>query len=842
MAIEKGLVISSKINESDLARITQALKGLTGELQKMVAVANEASRAFAGILGGVPGGATKAPGQQASSTQKLAGNVTGPGTSAAKSLTQVFSENANAFKNLANLSKDSMRMMAEGLKSSINEQKAALDTLNTKISSTAQALSDLRSGAGANTPAGKAMEATYVERGSKAAVEAANLSGGIKRSQKQLEALSGDSPGEAEEKKGGGGIMGVLGKFGRGGAYAAAAGALLSAAGSIGNQVLGRQMMQSNEEARLSGFAQTAYGVRTGNSQALISSIALGRAALGEQAKGIDGIGGDRTVGAKDLSAGSSEILNFFKMPFGGGKTMGQTTLEKEGDIKLMLWKKAQQDMAAHPEIYAAMGEWMGNQQSNIDQMNRYGIGAGKFFGKDGVIPRNKKGQSQEEVLAEKVAHINALGISPSDYDAGLGALSGYGRDFALRGAGAAGVANAAQMNLGQYAQVAAVSAWSKGGLLSSMMKQGGIMDRNAATTLGSSIAQMAMATGKGGSGGESLFAAASNGMGYDVLDAQRRALGIGEMGKALSPQDTFGQGVGMLASMNTLGNGNLYGSNILAKVIADPAQVADAYNGIVKPEVAAYGIKAQDIVNASESSMATNASARLVDGGGNDPVAKAIRSAKKAIEGGMSVHDWAQNSVKGLRKGTKAYNDARNGGAGVIYALSPGMDPFLAGEVFDTEVGYGSASRKKGKGWGPAATGSTSLENSKRQAEERAKVVLEMLASQEAVVREANKNLKAIGDGMSKFADVGTTAKKAIDGIADLGYAAEAAATMVGKMAGPGYEAIVKARHAAQAAAEQKTAAAAARGPEQAPSQQGRRPGVTQGGYDPSNPSPYEK
>jgi hypothetical protein len=124
----KSLKLGIGLDANQFAQVTQKIKELTAELQKM-------SQAASGLLGGGPGGfANVAVGAGAAPSKQQQGqqaSAAAGGTQ--KMLGKVIIDNAAAFKKFAQEGKEASKVMTDALRRDITEQERSLDRLKNKL-------------------------------------------------------------------------------------------------------------------------------------------------------------------------------------------------------------------------------------------------------------------------------------------------------------------------------------------------------------------------------------------------------------------------------------------------------------------------------------------------------------------------------------------------------------------------------------------------------------------------------------------------------------------------------------------------------------------------------------
>jgi hypothetical protein len=116
-------------------------------IKDLISSAEKLAKTLSGVsLGGAPGAAGgnglvtgSVGGSQ--STQQMVSKVQG---SQSKGLAQVFIDNGNALKGLANVSTSSMRIMSEGIARAVDQQKRSLSDLDTQLVKLAKRYDDLK--------------------------------------------------------------------------------------------------------------------------------------------------------------------------------------------------------------------------------------------------------------------------------------------------------------------------------------------------------------------------------------------------------------------------------------------------------------------------------------------------------------------------------------------------------------------------------------------------------------------------------------------------------------------------------------------------------------------------
>lgn len=646
----KQIKVSFKVDEQSAQRAKTVIAELVQAAQKLSDTLRGVGMSGGGAGGMIAGNVGKAPSfQGAQAAMQGAGRPSG---GQGQGFADIFINAGKAIKDIAAIGPNSMRIMSDGIKRAVDEQKRSIAGLDSQLAQLAKRYDDLKSrkaaaiaggmpGAQAETLYGagerglQSITAPIAAQRAQAAMELGQLT-------KQQQNMDGGAGGGswyqnatgnkllqqrlAESGGGGGGSFldsarGFLtgGGLMRAGMYA---GTALYGGQKIAEEMAANPMRMGRAEAqRAANWAPIIHSYLRGD---LGYQRVLSRMSTAERGEFRD-IAGSNIDALGGISLNPMNIANSIHSL--SDVSLSQVAQQRQVeylDSKLnsdVMQRAMEQKFSGEYGSRMAMMRRLGRGYYNapvygvsIQGQNMIPMGGEQRYGpQDFMQPMRNKGFQDSEIMG-MFSQIAGAG--------GQGA--GFGlTDFALR-AQAAGMGNA-----GSVAGAAALGG-NAGGFMGTLF--GDRMDINARTQLGSIAAQQ---FGDGGAmtGGLGLAAALGGsgfGLGHDMLTAQQMAGGVGAYGRLLGGgQDGYQKGRNLVAAIDALGPGSTtYAQDYLANKMT-PRMMADIMAGGEKnmPQyLLDKGITFRAVQDFHNSTSRSTMDRFILQGGGSKEMALARR------------------------------------------------------------------------------------------------------------------------------------------------------------------------------------------------------------------------
>lgn len=579
------------VDQGSLQKSTRAIQELIRNFEKLTTVLAGASKQMGGLLGGASvstPGQTTAQSMAAARGKGMGGNTGGGGT-----LGNIFQGAGNSFKNLAGISQDSLKIISDGLKKTVDDSTRNIEKLKNQLDGIADAYRNFSDEA-KTSPAGQKLQQL-------AGGYARDYSGAIsQRARAQAQMLELNPPGIPPPGGGGSG-------FSFGGMAAGAR----SLAGPLALGIYGANAI--NSEWRSQQTDMLSAQARTANAMG-------GYYLAGMKGSSMPGMVMRDIYNDTDLTK-SFQNMTASGVSLWADSSMSMSTLKNPGDIfrninllntkgKEVAASLMQEAMAAHPEKYQLYQEFSAQAGAKVALMRSLGMG-------------EKGMMNLTTSLAGSNTDISEFAGAAGGLYGSIGRKGGQGwamRSLAMQRAGLdAGTASALASN-------SAIFGGGLGGLVGGM----GSANIFAGGAMGAAAANASMVGGNM-VGGDSLFSAMASGalpagpMGQYL--AQNRANSLGSVGGFIAGGDGLGKGIAALAAARVVDGGSINTSLALQRVLGDPAAVAHAFAGGALPsQLTSRGLTNSMIMSAANDSISMNLKARVLGGTGTDRASLAER------------------------------------------------------------------------------------------------------------------------------------------------------------------------------------------------------------------------
>jgi hypothetical protein len=699
MSDQKQLKFQMVVDQNSVQQFGNAIQQMTKQLEALTKAIGQASQAMGGLLGGGNvGGQTTANrvmatgGNGTVAMPALQGGGGGPNAGAKPaSLADVFLKNSSAFKNMADSSRQSMKVMTDGLAAAVRQSESNLSRLNKELEQISAAYDKVAASAKnfSNTKAELQMQAAGVQTQ-------------IAGEQKNLASLQGLMPeptpkpgffgriggwiasnGGAGWNGNGGGqgaMQSMLGSLLGGGLVAGIAAAVrlgVTTASAVRESRMVYGRAEAERGALLGGKAVAIWGndYRDIFARQLLARDAEARKDAANAASG--GTGNELTYGAGRVFKVGGRLftldpggaaLEVSKLPQG----MQQDKLE---DLEQMVENKKKSD----PLLFMKMQSFYDTAGARTAFARRLGYMYSK-------LPNGMLVNSSGNVSAA----LTARGLDDGAGLAALSAVSQYGGERAGH-ANMMRVALAQARGFGGAAQLVGMSAQGAGENYVQHVfgAMGHGADMQAAGGLGVGLLDRMASQGQGMYDQSAILGAALHsglftGGGGDMLANRQIMGGLDTLNRRYSGGiDGYGKGMNIRAVAMAMQGASPQAKDYVATQMSFERMVAIASGKSRPNEVErSLGITQGQVARVLESK--SNDAVRRIHGAGNGTltgrVANAIRSS------GMSTMEWARKhagfsnkdalaGLAGIGVSTPGVSaDAAIGEAGVMMGLSKGM------------------------------------------------------------------------------------------------------------------------------------------------------------------------
>lgn len=779
MSEKKEVVFKILVDPQSMAQTRRAF-------QEILSGAQQVARALQGIglgpggggvAGGSLGGAVGGP-QSRAQMVSAARTPVGGGNGQQKGLAQVFIDNANNLKGLANVGRDSMRIMSEGIKRAVDDQKRSIGDLDNTLAKLSKRYETLRQGE-------QAVRAAYVGQGlspdeardlyqarlSGIETKAANLGAsraekfkdlGTLDEQRRQAAIARDpysqtgGPDDEEGPPGRfarmwSGFKGAMGAGARGKVVGGSiAAGILAGAGELTAQPFDFVTQQARQAQALG-----TMGVATRHGDLSYASALM--SVMGDVNKRGEFMDvGERNISTGISSAGGSVMQGLMR---GDPNVPGNILRAVEGldsTMKERMRSYIEQEMAANPAFQFNLNKFQNEADSRVAFARRTGIGD---INQSGIM--DSTGED--------------LGTLQSAFES----VRGGGRKFAQRG-----------MFDALRAMRGGMDGGAAGGLLGAGAPTGtGAAALNVIITGVDPVASEHLAKGLAGavegsqfgpqnatSFARAMMAGRGENAALDVYESRKMGAAIPALGALLGGgTDTLGTGLNVLAANKAVGpGGDLYTVNALSQLGQNPVQLLNAMKGDISPEMAAMGITQEGAQSMFQNSLMRNMRARSIA----QPGAK-LSPASQAREDivskfGGDPRAWARSAIEGGMDP----NDVLVRFGGVLSQEMPqtfgdtGMAK-EAGRLLLSEEFGGPLGTNQGKKLGDAAYGSASGVLKRERIKSTEKEFKSFLEGEGDKLKELATNMSNIGTHFENMGKLEISAGDAAKNLAALGVAA---------------------------------------------------------------------
>lgn len=717
MTAEKSLKFQFALDENSFNRVKRALDEMISKAQILAkTLQNVGGGGGGGLMGGGSVGGGVQPGQYG---WMLNQQAKAPQTAIGK----VVMDNANAFKNMANLGAASLKGLNDALKNSVEQQRNQISRLKESLESLAKTYERMGGSAGKNATA---IQAKMVQ-----------VAGMISQGQANLQNMPAGSPllpGIPWPGQGGtltgvptvpgvaprGGGMGLLTPLGPGGVSGQGIaqwlmgnqlGAVVArSAGYIGAGVMGAvNMGQASND--MSGNVSAARGqaIRPAWERMKRADVTDAMAqksftSLGEtrQIELLRKAGAPEAV-AKDIAAGVARGVA------SGGSDISGITPESIGTEN---YKRLQ----AGIEQYQQETDWFSRRGRGLEYLNET---RGSRLQARRILGLDMKGYGVKGDYQTWSDKQYAAGYDDQEtMSAIVQARSAGGSSFANRYAGT--VRSATAGGWGGVTEALAAAARASGndkfagaGVRAAL---GGGIDKVAGLQLAQSVFGF---DPRGNVSGSGALKAIQQGFDFtgqgaqDLNTVSRIQLGMRSADQLAGGFDQYQRGMNLVSAIGAMPGGTTYAQDALAGRMSFK-ELTEVASGGSSARSRAYGID-KEAAMAQIGGMSRGLFSRYVEQGGNDMVSRTMRAMR---ESGQSEQDF----MAGL--GTKARGGSKEARA-QLEALGVFASDLMGG---DTEGGIGMVQALSGvkdldktklkQGNIPGAAGLTADEQAKREAE----------------------------------------------------------------------------------------------------------------------------
>lgn len=621
MSDNKQIKLSFTIDEQSAQRANSVIRELISNVQKLGQAMSGASGSIGGNL--LSGANIGGPITNAQALGRSAGKPSG-GSSGQSSLTSVFIENGNALKGLANVSRDSMRVMSEGLKKGIADQKRELAGLDQELAKVVKRYDQLGERSRVAISNGMTHDEAAQYFGAKSTnlqSQVAGMAGMRSATAMRLSRMQGfygelnpeeEGPGPSRTQRftswmGKHGIpLHAKGQDGEEGPLARpAVVAATIAAGvmAIASQMHKGDMQYSAEGARRGGIFGGMATSTIGGDLRYMDALQRLKGGEAEDFNSVSSNGWAHNLGAR-IRAGGKAMGSVLQGNFGavGDTIHSQQGFSLESGKMEDQAQKIQEKIASDPLYYYHMGKFQQEAGSRVGLMRSMHMGWGKdrvghdVSGIDSFMtPYTRLGISDQQVDATHSALRNQMGSS--------------GAKRMLNS-----VIGGQLLGLGGIDTVAAQAGLGGGGsdFMNALFQSG--KDKNAAVRIGMLASASDNTPFTDGMG--FLGAMQANGPG-DMLQARQLGAGASALsGLTTGSMDSYQTGRNTLNAINALPGGSIYAQDYLATKMS-PKMMLDIVSGGEMPDALTSRGISREAVNQYWKSTSSSAFDRIIDNGG---------------------------------------------------------------------------------------------------------------------------------------------------------------------------------------------------------------------------------
>lgn len=669
---EKVITFTFKVDEQTLGRLKNEIRDITAAMTKLVQVASGFGGGRGPVAAGGGGTFTNQGQQQAMKTQTQ--------QAASGGLASAFVEAGKSMKDMANISKDSLRVMSDGVRRAIDEQKRALSGLDADIKKIIDDYDRLAKAKDALTPGGEALGAQYqgmmdqqqtkLLAAQQARNTAAGQLGGLQSQYGQM--MSAQIPPGTPPGTGGpfANMPGFLPRNASGGLnkWGVAAAMLGVANFGLDEHMAGTRFEASAGAKRAGLVTGQMNALRGGDYRMLYAAQTLDAEAQRQLAAQTSGFGANaevvrtgigQVVGSTPVVGGLARKLGVVGEDTGGGVLGGFTTATQQTTMAQNALEQIEARAKAQILEGMAMQKFQGALGSRVGIQRLLGIG--------GLGTKNRKGHTADP-YADLEYKLSRQGYDVSEYAGAVAGLrQGAGAAFGGAHGWEAMAANAT--GLGGYDSLLAAGARAGGGNRFARMAIGGGIDRFAGVQLGQSIIGSGFDV-SGTTSGMGLLGAAQLGMGFtggtgDFRLAQQVGAGAGLGSTVLQGGlDPYQSGRNLAISLGIRPGGDVYSQDYLANGM-NMRQMADAVRtGQLTQTAQSLGLSAGDIRQQMGRSISSVLTDRMPGVDPNSPMGKALM----AFEGSGQDLPGYLGGLKGSARTSAIKN------LGAAYSIATGQ------------------------------------------------------------------------------------------------------------------------------------------------------------------------
>jgi hypothetical protein len=699
----KEMKFKVALDEQSFAQVRRAIRELLSDATKLAQVLNGGGggRPGGGLLGGGPMMTGTVGGSQSNAQMLSGAGKPGAGPQALKSpLASVFIENASALKGLASVSRDSMRVMTDGISRGVEQQRRAIRDLDADLAKLTRRYEELGNERGAAIVGGVSpaqANAAYQAGTNQVFSSMASVAGQRSVAAQQLQQLQqiqagAGGSGGGSASSGASGFMGIpfrnsqgqlfRGKFAAGAAVAG----LFAGADEIVKQPFD---LVTNAAKQAQSIGTMGVATKQGD---LSFALALMQVARDPNMRREFGqIGGNTRAYAvsgagRAIGSGLTGILQG-NVPNPGDvfRAFGNLDTRQKEAIRSYV----DQVKLADPQLYANLATFQGGAAGNLGLMRQMGM--------------SDVGLT---ALAQRVGY--GSGQDRGDIAGAFGSLRGAGRGFARGNLGLGLAAMRGGMDMGAFGDLAGAAA--SGGSLSSLF--GGLtsgIDVVAAEALSRAAAGAIRGSGYGAAGDGLLGPLTSVGFGgrpeVDVYRAQQRGAALSGVASLLGGSaDPFGTGINVLTANRIVGpGGDMYQARALAQLGGDPAALADAMAG-KDPSGLLRAQFGQDFQSQAtrmfQESITRNVRSRFISGAGGGSPSPATATMQRLV-------DSYGGDIGAMLRQEGASDDLLNQlGVGMSEILPQTFASAAQGREAAAMIGGFGAGGRRGRGLGDSGAG----------------------------------------------------------------------------------------------------------------------------------------
>jgi len=637
---DKQIKFVFKVDEQSLNKLRTSIREINKDMEALVRTASGLSLGGGRVAMGGGGSVTGQSPTTAIKTQAQQGAQGG-------GLAQAFIDSSKAMSNMANVSKDSLRIMSDSVRRGIDEQKRSISSLDADLAKLAKRYDDLASYKAKAMSQGmdpnrSQMSMDVVGRNvltTEGQRQAASTQLGQLQAQ-QASIAAAQSPAGAG---GGGGIMSRIPSFlpGGGGGGAMGIGSSLAAIMAVANFGLNENRAGTRQFATESGkradlVTGRMQALRGGDYKASYAMQTLSGMAKEDVMSQTMGIGSGLEQGRRGLEqfAGSVPLVGGMLRKAGvvgedtGGGALGAiTTGNRETDRVKKAFDVIDSEQKANIMQNMAMDKFQANRGSRI--------GAQRMLGISGFGVQDKLG-NRTDAYSQLETSLGAQAYSVDEYaGAHAGLRQSAGRQFANKMAYSAMAAQSTGLGgFGEMAGAAARAGGLGGGRQFAFGALGGGIDQAAGVQLGGAIIGQGFDV-RGTTSGLGMLGAAQAGMGFtggvgdfNKVNQLQAGMGLGNqvVGGGL---DAYQQARNLTSAMRIKPGADVYTQDYLANGM-NTRQMMDAIRGGGTTEtMKQLGISGGDVRSQMGASISSVLEERMPGMDKNSAMGKAMAKYK---------------------------------------------------------------------------------------------------------------------------------------------------------------------------------------------------------------------